>query len=407
MGGLQRAVVHADLDAFFAAAEVRRRPELRGTPVIVAGRPEGRSVVSSATYEARRFGVHSGMSLGEALARCPNAVVLPVDGAYYRTLADAFRAIIFRLSSVVEVLSIDEACFEVGVQENWMRELWELGQRLRQAVRDELGLTVTVGAGANRTVAKIAADHAKPDGLLVVPQGAEARFLAPLPVEAMPGIGPRTAAELRGYGIRRLGDLASAPISVLRLVFGRRCEEMRERARGIDRQPIRPEPREPKSIGQERTFARDLFAPKELADATAQLAAAVTRRARAEGYQAQTVSVKVRFRDFTTLTRQRRLDTPTADEATVAAVAYALIERLVRDERRPVRLLGVRLSGLRPLAVQLALFDTQTARRLLALHALDRLAARWGERPVHVPPSVLAHSLLRPAEPPRPPWLEG
>lgn len=374
----QRAVLHADLDAFFAAAEVRRRPDLAGKPLIVGGRPGGRGVVSSASYEARRYGIRSGMPITQAERLCPQAVFLPVDFAYYRELAVQFRAILGELSSLVEHLSIDEACLELGPATRWPDEPAAAGQRLRRRVRAELGLSVTVGIATNRTVAKVAADLAKPDGLRLVPPGQEAAFLAPLPVGCLPGIGPHAAQRLRELGVRTLGQLAQVPPYWLRLVFGRRAEEVHRRAQGIDPRPVVPEERAPKSIGHERTFHRDLSDRGEISQALRELAEKTAREMRREELQGQVVSVKVRFDDFTTLGRQRRLPRATIDGREIAEVAVTLAFELLDEWRRPVRLLGVRVSGLAPLAVQLSLFDPRPLRALLLLRALDRLAARLG-----------------------------
>lgn len=374
----QRAVLHADLDAFFAAAEVRRRPELAGKPLIVGGRPGGRGVVSSASYEARHYGIRSGMPITQAERLCPQAVFLPVDFAYYRELAEQFRAILGELSSLVEHLSIDEACLELGSATRWPDEPAAAGQRLRRRVRAELGLSVTVGIATNRTVAKVAADLAKPDGLRLVPPGQEAAFLAPLPVGCLPGIGPHAAQRLRELGVRTLGQLAQVPPYWLRLVFGRRAEEVHQRAQGIDPRPVVPEERAPKSIGHERTFHRDLSDRGEIRQALRELSEKTAREMRHEGLQGQVVSVKVRFDDFTTLGRQRRLPRPTIDGREIAEAAVGLAFELLDEWRRPVRLLGVRVSGLAPLAVQLSLFDPRPLRALLLLRALDKLAARLG-----------------------------
>lgn len=389
----QRVVLHADLDAFFAAAEVRRRPDLAGKPIIVGGRPGGRGVVSSASYEARRYGIRSGMPITQAARLCPQAVFLPADFAYYRELAGQFRAILGELSSLVEPLSIDEACLELEPTTQWPDQPAAAGQRLRHRVRAELGLSVTVGIATNRTVAKVAADLAKPDSLRVVPPGQEAAFLAPLPVGCLPGIGPHATQRLRELGVRTLGQLAQVPPYWLRLIFGRRAEEVHQRAQGIDPRPVVPEERAPKSIGHERTFPRDLSDRGEISQALRELAEKTAREMRQEGMQGQVVSVKVRFDDFTTLGRQCRLPGPTIDGREIAEVAIALVFELLDEWQRPVRLLGVRMSSLAPLAVQLSLFDPRPLRGLLLLRALDRLAARLGsvETSARRPGTVLGY----------------
>ncbi len=372
----QRAVLHADLDAFFAAAEVCRRPELGGQPLIVGGRPGGRGVVSSANYEARRYGIRSGMPVAQAERLCPQAVFLPVDFAYYRGRAEQFRAILGELSALVEHLSIDEACLELGPTVRWPDEPVAAGQRLHRQVRAELGLSVTVGIATNRTVAKVAADLAKPDGLRVVPPGQGAAFLAPQPVSCLPGIGPHAAQRLRELGVRTLGQLVQVPPYWLCLVFGRRAEEVHQRAQGIDPRPVVPEKRAPKSIGHERTFHRDLGDRSEVTRALRELAEKTAREMGRQGLQGQVVSVTMRFDDFTTLGRQRRLPRSAFDGREIFEVARGLAFELLGEWRCPVRLLGVRVSGLTPLAVQRSLFDPRPLRALRLLQTLDRLSPR-------------------------------
>lgn len=373
-----RAVLHADLDAFFVAAELRRRPELRGRPVIVAGRGL-RAVVSSASYEARRSGVRSGMALAEARRRCPEAVVLPVDPGYYRSLAAQFRSIVQDVSDRVEILSIDEACLELGKAVVWPTEVREACEVIRARVRTELGLTVTIGAASGRIIAKVAAESAKPDGCRLVLPGQEASFLAPLPVESLPGIGPRAGRALRERGIATLGALAQTPLEVLLPIFGRRSAEIRALAAGRDEQPVGLVPRRPKSLGHEETFDEDLWNEQGIRCAVAELAEETARALRDRRLQARIVTVKVRFDDFATMTRQRALPVPTADGAVIAAVAWELAREIVRRRARPVRLVGVRVSDLSERALQLPLDlerSDDPVRRERFLQVLDSLARR-------------------------------
>lgn len=395
-----RVVLHADLDAFFAAAEVRRRPALAGKPVIVGGRPGGRGVVSSASYEARRFGVRSGMPVTQAQRLCPHAVFLPVDGAYYRRLAERFRAVLERASPLVEPLSIDEACLELSPEARWPDGPMLAGEWLRRQVREELGLSVTIGIASNRTVAKVAADLAKPDGLRLVLPGQEAAFLAPLPVETLPGIGPRASRRLHELGIRTLGQLAQVPPYWLRQLVGRRADELHRRALGIDPRPVSPTGRGPKSIGHERTFVTDLSDPAEIHRHVRDLAEKTARDLRRHELQGRVVAVKIRFDDFTTVGRQRRLPEPVIDGRSIAETALALVEDVFGRWRRPVRLLGVRVGNITPLAVQLHLFDQQPLRSLQLWRAVDALTERQrvhsdlrrspATRPVVVPARLLA-----------------
>lgn len=375
--GWPRVIIHADLDAFFAGAELRRRPELRGRPLIVGGQPGGRGVVASASYEARAFGVRSAMPVGQALRLCPEAVCLSPDSAYYRQLARRFHALLARFSPLVEIASIDEAVLDLSHSERAFGPPHEVAGAIKRAVRDELDLTVSLGVAGNRLVAKIAADLDKPDGLRLVTPGGEAAFLAPLPVERLPGVGPKATERLHQMGVDTLGALATLPLSLLQPLFGRRAEEVVLRARGVDERLVAAadEPAEPGSVGHERTFPRDLAAA-EIDAALDDLAARTGRDLRRRGLQAEAVTVKLRYGDFETVSRQRRLP-PTDDHRRIAAVARELAEAILGRRRAPVRLLGVRVAARGPAALQLALFDDPLRRRRLD-GLLDQLTERYG-----------------------------
>ncbi|MGA7672606.1 MAG: DNA polymerase IV, partial [Nitrolancea sp.] len=219
----QRVIVHADLDAFFAAAEILRHPELRGKPVIVGGRPGGRGVVAAASYEARAFGVHSAMPAAQAVRLCPDAIFLPGDGDYYRDLSRRFQEILESFSPIVEMVSIDEAYLDLSHAGRSFATPRAAAEAIKQQVRDELQLVVSLGVASSRMVAKIASDLDKPDGLRVVELGSEEQFLAPLPVERMPGIGPKATARLNQNGVTTLGGLAQLPVALLEPIFGKRA----------------------------------------------------------------------------------------------------------------------------------------------------------------------------------------
>ena len=375
----ERWVVHVDLDAFFANAEVRRRPELRGRPVIVGGEPEGRGVVSSATYEARAYGVRSAMPLAEARRRCPDAVFLRGDFAYYGELARAFRAVLRDLSPTVEVASIDEAYLDATGLERAPGPPARLAEALKARLHAELGLTASVGVAPNKALAKIASDLRKPDGLVVVPQGEGARFLAPLPVGRIPGVGPKARERLAACGIHLIGELAAAPPPLLREVFGRRGAEVALLARGVDDRPLVTE-RAAKSVGHERTFGADVTDPAELRRALRPLCERTAAQLRREGLGGRVVALKLRHADFRTTGRQRALRPATDAPAAILGVAeQLLVETLAATGWRRIRLLGVRVGGLGPLARQLELFDPAPLRDIQLNAALDRLRARFGE----------------------------
>jgi DNA polymerase IV len=374
-----RTIIHADLDAFFAAAEVRRQPELRGKPVIIGGRPGGRGVVAAASYEARVYGVRSAMPVSRAARLCPHAIFLPGDGAYYRELSGQFRAILEDFTDLVEMVSVDEAYLDISGSERTLGTPRQAAETIKHRVRDELDLIVSLGVATSRLVAKIASDKDKPDGLRVVDPGTEAEFLAPLPVGDMPGIGPKAVERLYHNGIRTLGDLARAPVPVLEPIFGKRAEDVILRSRGIDHKPVHPDGGPAKSIGHERTFGQDLTDPEMIHRELYRLAEATGRDLRRKGLHGAVVSVKLRYRDFETVGKQRRLSQPTDAHQEIMPVAARLVEELLEIRRAPVRLLGVRMTNLRPAALQLSLFDSTAERQQRLNRALDQLAERHGK----------------------------
>lgn len=375
----QRVIVHADLDAFFAAAEILRHPELRGKPVIVGGRPGGRGVVAAASYEARAFGVHSAMPAAQAVRLCPDAIFLPGDGDYYRDLSRRFQAILERFSPLVEMVSIDEAYLDLSHAGRSFDTPYAAARAIKQQVRDELSLIVSLGVASSRMVAKIASDLDKPDGLRVVERGREEQFLAPLPVERMPGIGPKATSRLHQNGITTLGGLAQLPAALLEPIFGKRASDVRARARGIDDRPVEPEGGPRRSVGHERTYSRDITAPVEIERSLYQLAEYTGRDLRRKERLAGVVAVKLRYSDFETVGRQRRLTRPTDSHREIATVAIELVQQILEQRRAPIRLLGVRVATLSPLAIQLPLFDIDPLRQRRLNSALDRLVERHGQ----------------------------
>lgn len=371
-------VIHADLDAFFASAEVLRNPELAGKPVIVGGPPNGRGVVSSASYEARVFGVRSAMSVGEAFRLCPHGVFVKPDGDLYRDLSHRFRDILNEFSPIVEVVSVDEAYLDASHSERLFGGAVELARSLKARVKDELGLVVSLGVAPNRLIAKIASDLDKPDGLRIVPHGTEAEFLAPLPINRMPGIGPKASATLRSYGIETLGQLANASDALLQSIAGKHAEGLRQRALGRYSKPVRGDRDPAKSLGHERTFSHDLRRIDEIRAALFSLAERSGADLRKRGLAAGVVTLKLRYNDFSTVNRQRSLEQPTDAHQEIFAVAEDLLGILLRERNDPVRLIGVRLSRLSEPTVQLDLFDQRPERTRRLNHALDNLAERHG-----------------------------
>ena len=346
-------IIHLDLDAFFASVEVLEKPDLAGKPVVVGGRPEERGVVAAASYPARAFGVHSAMPMARALALCPQLIILPHRHGVYHQYSERVMAILYEASPLVEQMSIDEAYLDLTDQVPAWEESVEVARRLQARVRDEIGLSASLGVATNKVVAKVASGRDKPGGLTIVRPGEEAAFLAPLPVQTLPGVGPVTAQKLAELGVATIGDLARAPEADLRARFGRSGVDLAFRARGIDDQPVVTE-HEVRSISQEVTFSRDLADLEALRRQLWHMSQEVGRRLKGISMAAGTVAIKLRYADFTTLTRQMSLAVPTDDEREVYQAARVLLDR-AWQQGRPVRLLGVAARNLCAPAGQLPL----------------------------------------------------
>lgn len=348
-----RVIAHLDLDAFYAAVEVLEDPSLAGKPVLVGGQSHQRGVVVAASYPARAFGAHSAMPMARALALCPHAVVVPPRHRLYHEYSRQVMAILRQTTPLVEQMSVDEAFLDLSDQvANW-EEAIEHARQLKSQVKDQVGLSASLGLATNKLVAKVASDRDKPAGLTVVRPGEELAFLAPLPVRALWGVGPVTAQKLAGLGVTTVGELAQVPEAELRSLFGRHGAAMARHARGIDDRPVVTE-RDPKSVGQERTFARDLSDMHSLEQQIRRLSQGVSRRLIRHGLAAGTVAIKVRYADFTTLSRQMRLAVATDDEQLICQAALSLFHREWR-RNRPVRLLGVTARQLSPPVGQMPL----------------------------------------------------
>ncbi len=379
-----RAILHVDLDAFFAAVEQLDHPEWRGRPVIVGGSPEGRGVVSTASYEARKFGIRSAMPAARAVRLAPpDAVWARPRFERYKEISDAVFAIFAQTTHLVQPLSIDEAFLDVTSAEYGSTHPVTVAEEIALKVA-ELGVTCSVGVATSKTVAKIASDFDKPCGITVVPPGTEAAFLAPLPVEAMSGIGPKTAGALRSVGITTLGELAGLDERTATSLLGSAAAMFVDRARGVDPRPVHT--RDPvKSVSNERTFADDLRRADEIREAVRELSAKVARRLRKKGLSGRTITVKVRFTDFTTRSAQRSLDAATDTEGLIAHTAHDLVEKLWTPGVG-VRLLGVGVTGLQEMARQLDLLEetlgdesASAKRRDRLTKGIDAVHERFGE----------------------------
>jgi DNA polymerase-4 len=353
MADKARAIVHLDLDAFFAAVEMLEDPDLADKPLLIGGRPEARGVVATASYAARAFGVHSAMPMARALALCPNAIVLPTRHGLYRGYSRRVMAVVGETSPLVEQVSIDEAYLDMTDQVTEWEDVVEAARGLQRRIKEKVGLSSSLGVATNKLVAKVASDRDKPGGLTVVRPGEEAAFLAPLPVRALWGVGPVTAEKLAEMGVTSVGQLAEFPEDILRDRFGRNGAAMVHMARGVDERPVVTE-HEVKSVSQERTFSRDIADPDALRQELWGMCQGVARRLKRKGLAAETVAVKLRYSDFATLTRQMRLGVSTDDEDEIYRAALVLLQR-AWQRGRPVRLLGVAARGLTPPVGQLPL----------------------------------------------------
>ncbi|MFI5484539.1 DNA polymerase IV [Micromonospora echinaurantiaca] len=394
-------ILHVDMDAFFASVEVRRRPELRGRPVVVGGLGP-RGVVSSASYEARRHGVRSAMPTMRARALCPDAVYLPPDFTQYTAASRAVMQIFRDVTPLVEPLSLDEAFLDVAGARRLFGPPAAIARLIRGRVAAEQGLTCSVGVAPSKFVAKLGSTRAKPDGLLVVPAGRVLEFLHPLPVAALWGVGERAAEALRRLGLNTIGDLAEAPLGMLRRAVGEAsATHLHELAWGRDPRRVSPEHVE-KSIGAEVTFDADVADPLEIRRALLALAEKVGARLRRAGQVGRTVSLKVRLTDFRTVNRSRTLAVPTDTAREVFDTVWALYTALDPGDR--IRLVGVRVEGLAGAAGaprQLTLGAPERGWRE-AEAAADAAAARFG-RSVIGPASLLGGRDVRRNENPRRP----
>jgi nucleotidyltransferase/DNA polymerase involved in DNA repair len=371
-----RTILHVDMDAFYAAIEQRDRPELKGQPVIVGADPRGgrgRGVVATASYEARAFGVSSAMPISQAWKRCPQGVYIHPDMEKYAAVSREVMEVLGRFSDCVEPVSIDEAFLDVTGSRRAFGDGETVAARLKDAVRKGTGLTASVGVAASKLVAKVASDMRKPDGLVVVPPGTEAAFLAPLPIRRLWGVGPKTEEELARLGVHTIGALAALAPERLARRLGTHGHDLLRLARGEDERPVVADPGEAKSLGQEHTFDQDVSDLGTLRGTLLDLSDAVARRLRGHGLRARTITLKYRDETFRTLTRAETVAEPTDAGDVLFHVAWRLFESVHADRR--VRLLGIYSSGFGA-GAQLDLFAPPSRASDRVRDAVDR---RFGE----------------------------
>src|ERR1700676_638050 len=371
------SILHVDMDAFFVSVELLERPELRGKPVVVGGRPDQRGVVTAASYEARKFGIQSAMPLRTAGRLCPHAIFLDGHHAKYTQWSDRVAAILTNFSPVVEMVSIDEAYLDLAGTERLHGPPLAAADKLLRSITRATGLPCSGGLASTRLVAKVASDQGKPRGLVWVPAGSEERFLAPLPVRKIPGIGKVTERALRALGIETVEQIATQPQEKLEKIFGQWGTALYRKARGGDSYEFLVDA-EPKSISQNHTFNEDTDDLAALAAALSHLSQKACKRLREAGLAASTLTLTMRYTGFDTYTRSKTL----AEPAQLDTDIYAVFNNLFRDHRdhaRKIRLLGVRLSGLTHGAEQLDLLAAERRAKLERLtRAPDGLRDRFG-----------------------------
>jgi DNA polymerase IV len=346
-----RRVAHCDLDCFFAAVEELDDPSLRGRPVIVGGDPHKRGVVSTANYVARRYGVHSAMAASLARRLCPQAIFLRPRFERYRELSSQVMAILDDYFQVMEQVSVDEAYGELPPATRGAEPAERIAEGLRARVRAETGLTISVGVARSKSLAKLASDACKPDGLLVVPPAAERAFLDPLPVSKLNGVGPHTRARLEHMGLRTVGDIARTDTLVMQRALGKHGLWLWRLASAQDDRLLEPEHGPPKSVSHEDTYERDIADLDRASARIREQAEIVARRVRAKRLVGRTVQVKVKWWDFTLMTRQRGLPAPTDDAEVIATTAIDLLRAEIAPtlyQGNGIRLLGVGLHAIQP-----------------------------------------------------------
>lgn len=383
-----RAIIHLDMDAFYAAVEVLDDPELQGKPVIVGGSKE-RGVVSSASYEARKFGVHSAQPIATAARLCPQGVFLPVRMWRYQEISQQIFKIFQRFSPLVEPLSLDEAFLDVTGSTRLFGTPEEIARKIKEQVVEETGLTVSAGVAPSKFVAKIASDMQKPDGLTIVPEGKVEEFLEPLPIEKLWGVGKATRKILAHLGVRTIGDLGLLSSKLLVRKLGKQGLHLYLLAKGVDEREVEPE-REVKSVGHEDTYPIDISDVEEARKQLLSLATRVAKRLRGYGLVGKTVTLKVKYYDFVQITRSITLGEPTDDNRKIFQTCCDLLEK-TEVGRRPVRLLGISLSQLSDSdeTKQLALFAVEEPDRRRRLNkALDTISEKFGDEAI-VPGTLL------------------
>ena len=376
-----RTIFHVDMDAFFASIEQLDDPSLRGKPVLV-GYDGPRGVVAAASYEARKFDCHSAQPMAQAKRRCPHAVVVPVRFQRYREISDRMFAIFDQYSPLVEPLSVDEAFLDLTGTERLMGEPGEVARELKQRIRNDLKLTASIGIAPNKFLAKLASDLQKPDGLVVILPDQIDQLLIALPINKLWGVGPVTAERLRAVGIHRVGDLRTRPPELIEKLLGGETHRFLSLAQGLDDRPVVSD-REARSIGQEQTFGTNITLPGDVRRVLFEQIEQVGRRLRHNGLFARTISLKIRFGDFQTISRSTTVKNPTNSTADLWTAACKVFDAWCKESFQPVRLIGASATQFTTGPVQLPLFvDPQAEKQKKVDGIADRITRKFGAQAI-------------------------
>lgn len=375
-------IIHLDMDAFFASVEIRERPELAGLPVVVGGSATGRGVVAAANYEARKFGVFSAMPIAKALKQCPNLICLPVNMPLYIDMSQKIHEIFYRYTPEIEPLSLDEAFLDVTASEKLFGSAAEIAQKIKNDIKNECQLIASAGVAPNKFVAKIASDIDKPDGFVVVEQGKVQEFLDPLPIKRIWGVGKKTEQQLLGYGITTIYELRSQSPDWLIKQFGKLGDHIFRLANGLDKRKVISDAKA-KSISSETTFTVDIKEKEPLLACLSQLSEQVASRLRAKDVKGKTVSIKIRFHDFRTITRSKTLAENSSQTMEIWEVVKQLFLTVAQENSMPVRLVGVSVAGFaNEEKLQGDLFEQEVKQDKLDVLS-DEINQRFGKAKIH------------------------
>ncbi len=374
---MSRCIFHIDLDAFFVSVEQALNPKLKGKPVIVGGDPERRGVVASASYEARPCGIHAGMPLSKARRLCPQAIFVRAIFPRYKDASNKFMRILSDFSPYIEPLGLDEAYLDVTGCEEPYGSFQKLALAIKERIHKELKITASVGIATCKVVAKIASDLCKPDGLLEIAPGEECNFLNPLPVAKLPGVGKKTEQVLKGMDIATIDELASLPLEVIRRHFGAAGAVLHSYANGIDNRRVEASG-EPISISQQITFAQDTLDRHFLEANLKQLCQEVGEKLRRQDKRTTCVAIRLRYADFKTITRQTTLKEASNANQVIYTTALQLLNKALAQERKPMRLIGVKISNLEGNEKQLRMFDPEREKAERLDKAIDQIRRKYG-----------------------------